>query len=197
MNKKRCHTLLPLVQLLPAVAAAAAVLFALPRTVPVLAAVPERLTAVVEQPVEAASVEAEEEALPKLPYADGVYTGSSRGFGGTVQVQVTMEGGRITDVQVLPTETEEPTFTEKVRAALEAFFSGKEQSASSGRVYTADELDAAVQDALQKALTTPEVPAASEPEAPAESEPAAEPAAESSPAAEPPEQDQPTGEENA
>ena len=39
MNKKRCNTLLPLVQLLPAVAAAATVLFALPRTVPVLAAV--------------------------------------------------------------------------------------------------------------------------------------------------------------
>ena len=48
MNKKRCHTLLPLVQLLPTVAAAAAVLFALPRTAPVLAAVPEKLTAVVE-----------------------------------------------------------------------------------------------------------------------------------------------------
>ena len=48
MNKKRCHTLLPLVQLLPTVAAAAAVLFALPRTVPVLAAVPEKLTTVVE-----------------------------------------------------------------------------------------------------------------------------------------------------
>ena len=45
MNKKRCHTLLPLVQLLPTVATAAAVLFALPRTVPVLAAVPEKLTA--------------------------------------------------------------------------------------------------------------------------------------------------------
>ena len=41
MNKKRCKALLGLVQLLPAVAAAAAVLFALPRTVPVLAAVPE------------------------------------------------------------------------------------------------------------------------------------------------------------
>ena len=57
MNKKRCNTLLPLVQLLPAVAAAATVLFALPRTVPVLAAVPERLTTVVEQPVEAQSWE--------------------------------------------------------------------------------------------------------------------------------------------
>ena len=36
---------------------ATAVLFALPRTVPVLAAVPERLTTVVEQPVEAQSWE--------------------------------------------------------------------------------------------------------------------------------------------
>ena len=44
--------LLPLVQLFPTVAAAAAVLFALPRTVPVLAAVPEKLTTVVEQPVD-------------------------------------------------------------------------------------------------------------------------------------------------
>ena len=95
MNKKRCNTLLPLVQLLPAVAAAAAVLFALPRTVPVLAAVPERLAVVMEQPVEAASVEAEEEALPKLPYADGVYVGSSRGYGGAVRVQVTMENGTV------------------------------------------------------------------------------------------------------
>ena len=70
---------------------ATAVLFALPRTVPVLAAVPERLTTVVEQPVAAASSEAEEETLPKLPYADGVYVGSSRGYGGAVRVQVTME----------------------------------------------------------------------------------------------------------
>lgn len=75
MNKKRCHTLLPLVQLLPTVAAAAAVLFALPRTVPVLAAVPEKLTTVVEQPVEAAS--------------EATYT--SRGILGAVQNALTGE----------------------------------------------------------------------------------------------------------
>ena len=66
MNKKRCNTLLPLVQLLPAVAAAAAVLFACP----VLSRCwlrAGKLTAVVEQPAEAASVEAEEEALPSCP----------------------------------------------------------------------------------------------------------------------------------
>ena len=117
MNKKRCNTLLPLVQLLPAVAAAAAVLFALPRTVPVLAAVPERL-AVVEQPVEAASVEAEEEALPKLPYADGVYVGSSRGYGGTVRVQVTMENGSITEIGILDASHETRQFLRRAKRLL-------------------------------------------------------------------------------
>ena len=110
MNKKRCKALLGLVQLLPAVAAAAAVLFALPRTVPVLAAVPERLAAVVEQPVEAAFSEAEEEVLPKLPYADGVYVGSSRGYGGTVRVQVTMENGSITEIGILDASTRPSSF---------------------------------------------------------------------------------------
>ena len=118
MNKKRCKALLGLVQLLPAVAAAAAVLFALPRTVPVLAAVPERLPAVVEQPAEAASSEAEEEALPKLPYADGVYVGSSRGYGGTVRVQVTMENGSITEIGILDAFHETRQFLRRAKRLL-------------------------------------------------------------------------------
>ena len=118
MNKKHCNALLPLVQLLPAVAAAAAVLFALPRTVPVLAAVPERLTAVVEQPAEDASSEAEEEVLPKLPYADGVYVGSSRGYGGAVRVQVTMENGSITEVEILDASHETRQFLRRAKRLL-------------------------------------------------------------------------------
>ena len=118
MNKKRCNTLLGLVQLLPAVAAAAAVLFALPRTVPVLAAVPERLAAVVEQPMEVSSSEAEEEVLPKLPYADGVYVGSSRGYGGAVRVQVTMENGSITEVEILDASHETKQFLRRAKRLL-------------------------------------------------------------------------------
>ena len=92
--------------------------FALPRTVPVLAAVPERLTAVVEQPVEAASSEAEEEVLPKLPYADGVYVGSSRGYGGAVRVQVTMENGSITEVEILGASHETKQFLRRAKRLL-------------------------------------------------------------------------------
>ena len=150
MNKKRCNTLLPLVQLLPAVAAAATVLFALPRTGPVLAAVPERLAVVMEQPVEAASVEAEEEALPKLPYADGVYVGSSRGYGGAVQVQVTMENGSITEVEILDASHETKQFLRRATRLLTTVVDAQswEVDAVSEATYTSRGILGAVQNAL-------------------------------------------------
>lgn len=150
MNKKRCHTLLPLVQLLPAVAAAAAVLFALPRTVPVLAAVPEKLTTVVEQSVEAASSEAEEETLPKLPYADGVYVGSSRGYGGAVRVQVTMENGSITEVEILDASHETKQFLRRAKRLLTTVVETQswEVDAVSEATYTSRGILGAVQNAL-------------------------------------------------
>ena len=150
MNKKQCNALLPLVQLLPAVAAAAAVLFALPRTVPVLAAVPERLTAVVEQPVEAASSEVEEEVLPKLPYADGVYVGSSRGYGGTVRVQVTMENGSITEVEILGASHETKQFLRRAKRLLTTVVEAQswEVDAISEATYTSRGILGAVQNAL-------------------------------------------------
>ena len=150
MNKKRCHTLLPLVQLLPTVAAAAAVLFALPRTVPVLAAVPERLTTVVEQPAEAASSEAEEEVLPKLPYADGVYVGSSRGYGGAVRVQVTMENGSITEVGILDASHETKQFLRRAKRLLTTVVEAQswEVDAVSEATYTSRGILGAVQNAL-------------------------------------------------
>ena len=150
MNKKRCHTLLPLVQLLPTVAVAAAVLFALPRTVPVLAAVPEKLTAVVEQPVEAASSEAEEETLPKLPYADGVYVGSSRGYGGAVRVQVTMENGSITEVEILDASHETKQFLRRAKRLLTTVVEAQswEVDAVSEATYTSRGILGAVQNAL-------------------------------------------------
>ena len=150
MNKKRCHTLLPLVQLLPTVATAAAVLFALSRTVPVLAAVPEKLKTVVEQPVEAASSEAEEETLPKLPYADGVYVGSSRGYGGAVRVQVTMENGSITEVEILDASHETKQFLRRAKRLLTTIVDAQswEVDAVSEATYTSRGILGAVQNAL-------------------------------------------------
>ena len=165
MNKKRCNTL---VQLLPAVAAAAAVLFALPRTAPVLAAVPERLTAVVEQPVEAASVEAEEEALPKLPYADGVYIGSSRGYGGAVRVQVTMENGSIAEVEILDASHETKQFLRRAKRLLTTVVDAQswEVDAVSEATYTSRGILGAVQNALTGEVVNNPLPPQPKPAAP-------------------------------
>ena len=168
MNKKHCNALLPLVQLLPAVAAAAAVLFALPRTVPVLAAVPERLTAVVEQPAEAASSEAEEEALPKLPYADGVYVGSSRGYGGAVRVQVTMENGSITEVEILDASHETKQFLRRAKRLLTTVVEAQswEVDAVSEATYTSRGILGAVQNALTGEVVNNPLPPQPKPAAP-------------------------------
>lgn len=168
MNKKHCNALLGLVQLLPAVAAAAAVLFALPRTVPVLAAVPERLTAVVEQPAEAASSEAEEEALPKLPYADGIYVGSSRGYGGAVRVQVTMENGSITEVEILDASHETKQFLRRAKRLLTTVVEAQswEVDAVSEATYTSRGILGAVQNALTGEVVNNPLPPQPEPATP-------------------------------
>ena len=168
MNKKQCNALLPLVQLLPAVVAAAAVLFALPRTMPVLAAVPERLAAVVEQPVETASSEAEEEALPKLPYADGVYVGSSRGYGGAVRVQVTMENGSITEVEILDASHETKQFLRRAKRLLTTVVDAQswEVDAVSEATYTSRGILGAVQNALTGEVVNNPLPPQPKPSAP-------------------------------
>ena len=168
MNKKHCNALLPLVQLLPAVAAAAAVLFALPRTVPVLAAVPERLTAVVEQPSEAASSEAEEEVLPKLPYADGIYVGSSRGYGDAVRVQVTMENGSITEVEILDASHETKQFLRRAKRLLTTVVEAQswEVDAVSEATYTSRGILGAVQNALTGEVVNNPLPPQPEPATP-------------------------------
>ena len=145
--------LLPLVQLLPAVAVAGLVLVTVPRTAPVLAAVPERLAEAASAPAAEPAASSEEEAeglTAVLPYADGVYTGSSRGFGGTVQVQVTMEGGRITDVQVLSAAHETSAFLRRAKRLLNTVLDAQtwEVDAVSEATYTSRGILGAIKNAL-------------------------------------------------
>lgn len=155
MEKLSRETLRPLVQLLPALAVAAAVLGTLPRTRPVLAEVPQRLNpaavqaaALPEEPAEEAP--AEEEPQPALPYADGVYTGSSRGFGGPVRVRVTMENGRITDLTLLDASHETPAFLRRARRLLTTVLTAQtwEVDAVSEATYTSRGILGAVRNAL-------------------------------------------------
>ena len=143
----------PLVQLVPAAAVAAVVLATLPRTAPVLAAVPERLAAPEPAPSEAAQPEEtapEEESIPRLPYADGVYTGSSRGYGGQVKVQVAMKDGLITEVQILDASHETKQFLRRASRLLDTVQAEQtwEVDAVSEATYTSRGILGAVQNAL-------------------------------------------------
>lgn len=143
----------PLVQLVPAAVVAAAVLVTLPHTGPVLAEVPERLSAPSEEtaePTASEEPEAESEALPALPYADGVYTGSSRGYGGPVKVQVTMEGGYITDIQILDASHETSAFLKRAKRLVPTVMDAQtwEVDAVSEATYTSRGILGAIQNAL-------------------------------------------------
>ena len=142
--------LLPLVQLLPAAALGAAVLLTLPHTVPVLAEVPERLVPAAEAASEAAPAEVEEVVMPKLPYPDGVYTGSSRGYGGTIKVQVTMENGTITDLQIIDASHETSSFLKRSRRLVNIVLDEQtwEVDAVSEATYTSRGILGAVKNAL-------------------------------------------------
>ena len=105
--------------LLPAVLTVSLILHMLPQTQVVLREIPERLAL-------AAEAEAKEPVKRKSPgdaaddgndgttpvatgaYEDGVYTGSSNGYGGEITVQVTVQNGQITDITILsaPGETD-------------------------------------------------------------------------------------------
>lgn len=144
--------LLPLIQLLPAAVVAAVVLIALPGTQPVLAELPERLS----PPASTAETAVEEEApagkeaLPALPYADGTYTGSSRGYGGTVKVQVTMEGGAMTDIRILDASHETAAFLKRARRLVNTMLEAQsfEVDAVSEATYTSRGILGAVKNAL-------------------------------------------------
>ncbi len=140
----------PLVQLLPAAALGAAILLTLPRSAPVLAEVPERLVLAAKADSEAAPAEAEVVVMPKLPYPDGVYTGSSRGYGGTVKVQVTMENGSITDVQILDASHETAAFLKRAKRLVNAVLDAQtwEVDAVSEATYTSRGILGAVRNAL-------------------------------------------------
>ena len=166
--------LLPLVQLVPAAAVAAIVLVTLPHTIPVLAAVPERLQMIQQEPdSESTVVEEESEDLTGLlPYADGVYTGSSRGYGGTVQVQVTMEGGRITDLQILNASHETKSFLRRSKRLLSIVLDAQtwEVDAVSEATYTSRGILGAIRNALTGEVVNNPLPPQPKPAEPLEEE---------------------------
>lgn len=75
-------------------------------------------------------------------YRDGVYTGTGTGFGGQMTVQVTVSGGKITDIQVLSSKDDSP-YLQNACALLQNIIASQSTNvdAVSGATYRFRRLD--------------------------------------------------------
>ncbi|MCD8353621.1 MAG: FMN-binding protein [Clostridiales bacterium] len=86
-------------------------------------------------------------------WADGTYTGSARGFGGTIKVQVTIKDGKITAIQVLSHSGETASYFSKAKAIISRILKAQSPNVDtvSGATYSSTGIREAVKAALKKA----------------------------------------------
>lgn len=94
-----------------------------------------------------------EEQQTESGYRDGVYEGTGLGFGDDIVVQVTISGGRMTDISVLSADGEDKPYYKQAISVLDSMLSTQSTQVDtvSGATLTADGLIEAVADALGKA----------------------------------------------
>lgn len=96
---------------------------------------------------------AEEEQEAESGYKDGTYEGTGLGFGDDIIVQVTISGGKMTDIAVVSADGEDKPYYKQAISVLDKMLSTQstEVDTVSGATLTADGLIEAVADALGKA----------------------------------------------
>ena len=97
--------------------------------------------------------ETEEEAETDGVYADGEWEGEARGFGGPVSVKVTVEGGKLAQIEVLSAEKEDQTYLSMAEAILPAMLEAQspEVDTISGATFSSQGLKDAAMQAHEKA----------------------------------------------
>lgn len=86
-------------------------------------------------------------------YKDGSYTGEAQGFGGTIQVQVTLAGDAITDIQIVSAAGEDAAYLSQAEAVVSSIISAQSTDVDtvSGATFSSTGIINAVVDALGKA----------------------------------------------
>lgn len=100
---------------------------------------------------EAEGSQSAQEALG--PYQDGSYTGSAQGFGGTVTVTVTIQGGYMTDITVDDAAGEDAAYFSMAEDILDDIMAAQsaEVDTVSGATFSSTGLKNAVAAALEEA----------------------------------------------
>ena len=91
--------------------------------------------------------------VPEGGYKDGTYQGSGTGFGGTITVQVTVSGGKITAVDILSASGETGSYFASAQGVVSKVLSSPSPNvdAVSGATYSSNGIIQAVQNALSQA----------------------------------------------
>lgn len=86
-------------------------------------------------------------------YKDGTYTGDGQGFGGNIQVQITIADDTLTDIQVISAEKEDSAYLSQGKAVIDRILEAQSTDVDtvSGATFSSTGILMAVEDALGKA----------------------------------------------
>ena len=117
------------------------------------AAVSQRKQEIAEVEAYNASVLQAQAEQTQSGYRDGIYEGSAYGFGDVIQVSVTIQNGKMTDIAVLDASGEDKPYYKQALPLLDEMLEvqSAEVDTVSGATLTAEGLIGAVEDALGKA----------------------------------------------
>lgn len=101
----------------------------------------------------AASEAAEAEAEAEGQYVDGTYDGEADGFGGTIAVEVTVEGGQITDLAITSADGEDSAYLSNAEAIIPKIIEAQSADVDtiSGATFSSTGIRNAAQEAIEKA----------------------------------------------
>ena len=93
---------------------------------------------------------------PENGYKDGTYYGSATGYGGTIQVAVTIQDGKLTAVKIVSAASETPEFFARAKAVADRSVSAQIPNVDvvSGATYSSNGIINAVINALKQAGAT-------------------------------------------
>ena len=106
-----------------------------------------------EDQADADSEEDFSEESEDLAYKNGTYTGDGQGFGGNIQVQVTLENDTITDIQVVSAPGEDSAYLSQGQGVISTILAAQSTDVDtiSGATFSSTGIINAVNDALGKA----------------------------------------------
>ncbi len=87
-------------------------------------------------------------------FMDGVYTGEAEGYGGAIDVSVTIEGGKIASIDIISSENEDASYFSTAKAVVDEIISQQTTAVdtTTGATFSSAGIINAVADALEQAV---------------------------------------------